>query len=754
MSRSEKIADILARRGGHAKSLEALDVHLGSVGSALAVLDEARLDLLGRLDDDVRDRLFDIGNTIREVDEQLKQERVEITRLVARLGRPTLNIGMVGRARMGKSRFLQSLTGLTAREIPDGDGGFCTGVPSLVRHQPDGEASAQVFLHDETTFLREVIEPYYERLGLGVAPASVREFAERPLPPIAGNEPRARSEYRHLSAYHSNFSEYGPLIGGRSPITIAADEIRRYVAQQDQAGSQQFHAFRAVRRVAIQTTFKATDVAGLGVIDLPGLGDTNLGDSKILLAALKDDVDVVLFVREPAAGGDDIQDFDIDLYTLARDALPEIAMRQRSFLIINRRRSADRDNAANCRRYQEKVAGSPLQVVASSVVDCSKPGEVSAAFDPIVDYLLAHADELDNLLLAERRRHVTALKHRLDAIVADAGRLAALSQPSSSWFPLFQELFENAYEQMSTSLVKLVKGLEQIRGEPDNEFALAVAEVVRQAAADDGLPSEDDIEVRAAAVGGRSIAYGQFLNEARAHLSRHFLELDGVLKARVAWMQERVAEVLRSAGELAPLTGDAGGRDALLAIAERVPEATSPRPGGEIRYGLHMLADFELSYRGFIQHRIRPCLDGLHSDHPTYLLPKDTNTVTDAAMLDVLQVSYQDALKRCDDILRDILAEPNGALFAIVEEFSDRVLRSIAVQREWRVFYEQVRAELWPGPLAELAERSGRFVEWNRALATVRGQMDAGAWREALGEPAASPDGEAEAPAEELGEAA
>ncbi|WP_027341629.1 P-loop NTPase family protein [Hamadaea tsunoensis] len=757
MSRSQKIAQILARRSEHATSLEALDSHLAAVGSALTRLDEARLDLLGRIEIEARDRLFDIGNTMRGLEDRLRGERAELARLGVRLGRTTLNVGMVGRARMGKSRFLQSLTGLTAREIPDGDGGFCTGVASLVQHRPGADPSAQVFLHDETTFLREVIEPYYSRLGLGPAPTAVRDFADHPLPALTGDDPRATSEYRHLGAYHANFGAYGGLIGGESPFTVGAERIREYVAQDDPSGSRQYHAFRAVRRVVITTNFPATDVEGLGVIDLPGLGDTNLGDSKILLSALKDDVDVVLFVREPKAGGDDIQDFDIDLYTQARDALSEIPMQRRSFLIINHRRSSDRDNSANARRYQEKVAGSPIQVAGSTVVDCSRPDEVSAAFDPIVDYLLAHVDELDGLLLGDRLRHLAELRHELNTLVAEAGRVAALSQPSSSWFPLFQKLFESAYEQMSTALVKLVKSLEGSRNAPDGEFARAVAEVIRRAGEDDGLPDEEGIVIRAAAVGGRAIAYGQFLNEARAHLSRHFLELDGVLKARVAWMQEQIAQVLCGAGELAPLAGSARvvamgvagdsvsdsdggsatGRDVLLDIAGRVPENASEFVGAEIGYGLHMLADFELAYRGFIQHRIRPCLDGLHSDHPTFQLPLDVDTVSNAKMLEMLEVSYQDALKRCEDTLRDIFAEPNGALFAIVEEFTDRVLRSIGVQREWRVFYEQVRAELWPGPLAELAERSGRFVEWNRELALLRTQTQAEAWVQITVEPAA-----------------
>jgi hypothetical protein len=734
VSRSEKIAQILTRRASHSVALETVDARLASVGATLARLDSARIELLQGLDDEARDRLFEIGNAIRELDDELRQERAEITRLMARLGRRTLNIGVVGRARQGKSRFLQSLTELTSREIPDGKGGFCTGVPSVIQHAPNGVTRAEVFLHDESSFLAEIVRPYFEQLGLGTPPVSVREFAAR-LPAVPGDEPRSQSQYRHLAAYHSHYHRYGQLLTSQSPIAIGPDEIRRYVAQDSADGTEQYHFFRAVRRVVIHTPFRATAITGLGVVDLPGLGDTNLGDSKILLSALQDDVDVVLFVRMPAAIGDDIQDYDIDLYTLARDALPEIPMRLRSFLIVNRRRSQGEDNLENATRYQKKVAGSPIQVVDSSIVDCSNPDEVNAAFDPIIDYLLAHADELDNLLLTDRYRRLALLKEKLGSLVVDAGRFADLALPSSAWFPLFQELFEHTYEQLSSGLEKLVSSFERLRDEPDDELGAAVSAVIREARNDDGLPSDEDIETRIAAEGGRTIAYGKLLNEARAHLSRHFLGLDSALKTRVAWMQEQVAQVLRDTGQLGALS-PATGREMLLAVADRVSQPVPPRRNSEIRYALAVLAEFELSYRGFIQHRIRPCLDGMHSDHPTYRLDDNADTVSPQVIREILQVTYGDAVSKCDAALREILTDPNGALFAIVEEFRDRVLRTIGMQREWRLFYEHVRAEIWTGRFAALSERSGQFTTWNQQLAELRAHVDTLSWPDTAGQDA------------------
>jgi hypothetical protein len=66
-----------------------------------------------------------------------------------RFSRDTLNIGVIGRARQGKSRLLQSLTGLSAAEIPDGDRQHCTGVRSTIHHSNSVDTYGEVWFHTE-----------------------------------------------------------------------------------------------------------------------------------------------------------------------------------------------------------------------------------------------------------------------------------------------------------------------------------------------------------------------------------------------------------------------------------------------------------------------------------------------------------------------------------------------------------------------------------------------------------------------------
>ncbi len=69
-------------------------------------------------------------------------------------------------------------------------------------------------------------------------------------------------------------------------------------------------------------------------------------------------------------------------------------------------------------------------------------------------------------------------------------------------------------------------------------------------------------------------------------------------------------------------------------------------------------------------------------------------------------------------------------MFAIVEEFRDRVLRSRGIQDEWRAIYEDIRAEIWADQFAALAEKAVHLRTWNDAVQKLSGLLgDDGARR-------------------------
>lgn len=117
------------------------------------------------------------------------------------------------------------MTGLSAVEIPDGDGQHCTGVRSNIHHNSEiGETYAEVWFRTERSFLDEVIAPYYWQLQLGAHPLTIQEFAEMPLPELPtalAATGEGATKYDHLCRYHQNLDRYRSALSEPSPRRIA-----------------------------------------------------------------------------------------------------------------------------------------------------------------------------------------------------------------------------------------------------------------------------------------------------------------------------------------------------------------------------------------------------------------------------------------------------------------------------------------------------------------------------------------------------
>ena len=126
--------------------------------------------------------------------------------LEARLARDTVNIGVSGQARVGKSTLLQSVSGLGDDQIPTGQALPVTAVRSRIFHAPDLRR-ATLRLHSFDTFVADVVAPYHAELDIAGLPGSPEEFRHWPYPKLwqppgspASDERGRRAEGLRLTA--------------------------------------------------------------------------------------------------------------------------------------------------------------------------------------------------------------------------------------------------------------------------------------------------------------------------------------------------------------------------------------------------------------------------------------------------------------------------------------------------------------------------------------------------------------------------
>jgi chromosome segregation ATPase len=133
--RTSQINRILEKRKPLVRKLTEIETSLQNLSSALNDLEKHRNQLLSLdIDGETIGRLQELN--LSTIQSDISDEVNALSKLRNRFSRNTLNIGVVGRARQGKSRLLQSLSGLSTNEIPTGDRSHCTGVRSTIHHNP------------------------------------------------------------------------------------------------------------------------------------------------------------------------------------------------------------------------------------------------------------------------------------------------------------------------------------------------------------------------------------------------------------------------------------------------------------------------------------------------------------------------------------------------------------------------------------------------------------------------------------------
>jgi energy-coupling factor transporter ATP-binding protein EcfA2 len=727
MNRAAQIASIINQRQPLALRIEKVEKNLRSLSAQLDRLQNHRNQLLSQVEDS------SVSGDLKEIDcsfinRSIESELLALNQLKSRFSRNTLNIGVVGRAGQGKSRLLQSLSGLTTSEIPTGDRQHCTGVRSTIYHNPSVDTYGEVWFHTERSFLQEIIAPYYDKLYLGAKPLSLEEFATQPLPDLPINlskQAECGAMYEHLRRYHTNLEKYRHLFGEPSPRRIPKSQIREYIAQDDPSGNRVHFNYLAVREAKIVCTFPNSDVGQIALIDMPGLGDTGLGDEERLIKTLGQDVDIVLFVRMPRPPREYWADVDVKLYDIASSALTELPIKLWSFLVLNRtdNNSLITDNSLYCQDLANTREEKHLYVVDHIIANCADVETVNQQIlERILNYLASQMSALDAEYASSTQDRLIQLQKTVYSELEKAEKALERVTGRDNWFPLFVTLFDRLWEDLTTGLEALLRELREQRDVQDADFKQQVENTIKACREDAGIPTEAEINRKRDDVGGYPNAYYKYLNEVRSHLSQHFLSLDEGLKRGLDRIKYQVSQVLIERGHLGGLT-ESRGLEFLKTIAELIPEEIVENKPSELWRGFKILAYFELSYRGLIQHRIRQHLDDLTPDETSLQLSPSPNA---QEVLNCLKSLQAEAVYKCERALDDLLAEPSQAGFAIVEEFMDRVLRAKEVKNEWRIFLEEIRHDVWPNEFEQLGERTRTRREWMDSVerATAANQLN------------------------------
>ncbi|MBR3222549.1 MAG: hypothetical protein IKF72_10005 [Kiritimatiellae bacterium] len=359
------------------------------------------------------------GISFDEAENALGKASKACEEALVRLRRDSINIGVAGKARQGKSQILQMLTGLGDEQIPTGAGGFCTASRSVVKN--GDRQSATVFYLDEAKLLGSKVYPSYEpvgttdvALGLSPRPSSIAAFLAVELPTVSESvaSVEAFENWKKVQTLQKDLRAHPELVNrlGSAPESIDIRTVRKYLVKDKGEDD-----YQVVDHVEIVTPFEMDLPKGMTVYDLPGLEDPTPGIRETMLRSVSEDADIVLLLRMPNNTGDDWCAADLRTMNMLKEVYPADEVQPKDWiqLVINLDRRPSSCNENNVELMKDKAPSGFRPVVC----DCGSKDAVRKMVDANIDALVKQAGRIDDL----------RIRHAHEAFSAAIGASRALS---------------------------------------------------------------------------------------------------------------------------------------------------------------------------------------------------------------------------------------------------------------------------------------------------------------------------------------
>lgn len=529
----------------------------------------------------------------------------KFSQLTDRFNRDDICIGIGGAARMGKSTFLQAVTGLGDDQIPTSDKYFTTAGRSLIVNATEAVAIAD--MHTERSFLEKVIAPMCKEIGIQ-APASLEELEKLNLPQGDTDTQQKFDVIKRLSGAIKKLSSIRPELTGQKQRQINIKDLRDFVAYPE-GGMIKAGKFMAVDKITIYAPFPGSEVKQLRVVDLPGLGEAGRNLAEVQTEGMQDVCDATLLMKRPADANVEWTLNDTTALDAIKKASP-LQNEQPKYTAILANVDGDTEDDANaCVESIKNQLSKDFEIIRCDARD--RDAVTNKTMPEILRFLAKNLPELDNEIFKkteeEAEQTKKGLKETLEEVQRTLGQLTALCKMN------FLQLAGVLQNQLAAELSNYAKNLQKHAEGTDEEWNAEVKRVTdkvkewitngcgygsRQQLVEavrnniltqNGLPQTVVNQVR--------IAFRKQWEEIDEHLQERIAKiLDGFVQAIQKHTNSFVPEREQNIDQLSAV------RNQLKAIAQKLIKTPDQQNGdSELLQGLatplYRLAEFDIKFR-------------------------------------------------------------------------------------------------------------------------------------------------------------
>ncbi|MBH0776582.1 dynamin family protein [Nocardia bovistercoris] len=694
---------------------------------------------------------------VRAVSADLAELRRRAEVIRRRVERETVNLGVVGMTKAGKSTLLRAVTGLDTSVIPSSKDLPTTAALSRIVHG-SGAPEAVLRLHTWESFRDGYLQPLHDSAKLGNAPRTVEEFAARRYPApesLTDAEIDTQSYLWKVHEAQESLPSYRDLLTHRGEMTVLIRELLPYVAYPTTADAHRNRPYHAVREVVITTKFPEINDARIGLVDLPGAGEAGLDVARHFVARLHNDVDLMLMVKFPDDNSSFMTTDDHKVVNLAEGARSGVALADFFAVVLNRKHHPqDRDAADRDRQQDEAYAGLRKALEHRNIrifrVNAQDPAQVRAELVlPLLDHLAADLAAMDHAAMGAVLAFAREVAGRIERYAAalterarDAGRLLDTER-----FQIVEAVDELRID-LGNDLLALVQRYEAEvqRGEPDPVMRAAIADGVRQVK--EWLPGWLANEAaRGKEVDPLSNPERDY-RTARHRISEAFHPVGASLRLSTAPLYRDIAARLRT--HLSEhLVGDPDTPDTLANLERVAADNGAPK----LAAALAELRTLDTGYGNVVLRVGRPIIRGIGFDAESpeeddarseaesreelarrmftpdaapaapvagRSAPRARTIPGDATQLrEQLRASIEYALTTLEKRLTEEARGLRSVLYHAADLFVDKVIRTNRIEAEYRELCTPHRVAIWP----ELF--GGGAVRLEETLARIRDDAEA-----------------------------
>ncbi|MFW1945207.1 hypothetical protein ACG93R_17075 [Acinetobacter guillouiae] len=734
MNIQDQIKTILDNRKNHLPKVEAEIERWNKISSDLKHLNQVMHSMLQEhaLPDDLVHLLRNIS--IESIDNKIPNVLADLSWLKQRFSRNTINIGVSGRARVGKSTLLQNISGLGEQQIPTGDGLPVTAVRSQIYHNPI-QHRAIIEIHDFASFRDSVLQPYHKELQLlDKLPKTPQEFQNMQYPQRIAElaetiqeNPSKTALLTRLNEMHRSFASYRDLLeSSEREKILELDQLREYVAyptnEQVESG-QNTRKYLAVKEAKIECSFPTIEVNNLGIIDLPGLGELAVDAEKHHIQGLKNDIDLVVLVKRPVEGmgywgADDGKAID-----LLDDARGYIESRKDFVFILINTGGVNQQQITSLRDHIKREANEGQDGSLYNIIEADN-AEVHSVktnvLNPILEHLALRLGVMDQQIFEGTSRQYKAVENQIKILLDDLTQVMQQISYSGSLREEIDNLATELRNDLSELLTDMVLNLQrQAKSADGAEFIERVEDLSQYIISwvDNGFNSQENglqvWKANASKITKRDRNNGRFavdeLNRIRVEISKQYCQLDNYFNdILLKSLFTQVAEIL--ARNLGALLANKTEKEAVEYFAKCLTEANEPCE--TLSNATENLLALKLEYRTQFHPRVRAQLDNLNYQIENAEGEQEIQFVGEVGDADYLYQQMSNLAKKAAYNTKKALLEevrlPNLVLFAAAEQFEDELIRSGDSEREFKRLAHSYSHEIWPNHFSEIDTSNAR----------------------------------------------